>query len=620
MEAIGSGYRPVTLSWQMMFQQLKDIHDLGHASARIPPRIIRWMSTQQRQYRVYGIGLKEPVGIIKHRIKKLNSLGFEWNPSLVNSSDRMKEVEYEEVEQTPERPNETSSASKDIEEKQNPSGKRRERDNSTCLDIYSGSVTGITQRGPGKKWEVRVSLNGGKRKYIGSYETHEEAIEALNRAQGRSAEKTKGKLQNRTKENKQWQVHLHRCGKSTQFGCYQTPTEAAEAVRQAKRKFKVGTGTFVIKNYADRKNRQGITLRGHRPRSKGEVRQERKQRVVGCFETQTEVTDKLRRARNAISENRVVSSSLGETPFVSGKLQKSSRRDQEADRKNERSQHDDESIDENDEDSYGAEESVEAIEQSSKCSKNEETAESIKAVNRLPSSTGTKLELVSSKKMNHLTQIKGITQRRNRKWEVRFFHKGVRRYIGSFNNQADALRALQQERKKVKIEEPVHSNENHVEEVSNDSESVGHQNEEDDDDTSEGGSVEANESSEEEEEANATAYKSSPGHSYFPQVVFKMVNDSSLSSPEILEWLPCGSAFRVKDHDKIGQVLSNYFRHSQYKSFHRMLNLYGFTKHTSGKYEGAFKHPHFHRDKSTEETIVSRIVKASRKGVPTPPT
>lgn len=534
MEAIGSGYRPVSLSWQMMFQQLKDIHDLGHASARIPPRIIRWMSTQQRQYRVYGIGLKEPVGIIKHRIKKLNSLGFEWNPSLVNSSDRMKEVEYEEVEQTPERPIETSSASKGIEEKENPSSKRRERDNSTGLDFYSGSVTGITQRGPGKKWEVRVSLNGGKRKYIGSYETHEEAIEALNRAQGRSTEKTKGKLQHRTKENKQWQVHLHRRGKSTQFGCYQTPTEAAEAVRQAKRKFKVGTGKFVIKHYADRKNRQVITLRGHRPRSNWEVRQERKQRVIGCFETQTEVTDKLRRARNAFNENRVVSSSLDETPLLSGRLRKSSRRDQEAYRKHERSQHDDESIDENDEDSYGAEESAEAIEQASKCSKNGKTAESNKSVNRLPSSTGNKLKLVSSKKMNHLVQIKGITQRRNGKWEVRFFHKGVRRYIGSFNNQADALRALQEERKKVKIKKRAHSNENHVEEVSKDSESVGHL-KEDKDDTSETehGSVEANESSEEEEEANATAYKSLPGHSYFPQIVFKMVNDSSLSSPEV---------------------------------------------------------------------------------------
>jgi hypothetical protein len=36
------------------------------------------MDAQRRQYRVYGIGKKSPVGIIKQRVKKLNSLGFNW--------------------------------------------------------------------------------------------------------------------------------------------------------------------------------------------------------------------------------------------------------------------------------------------------------------------------------------------------------------------------------------------------------------------------------------------------------------------------------------------------------------------------------------------------------------
>ena len=66
-----------TLTWQTMFQQLKDFHDLGHTKG-YPPRMARWMAAQRRQYRPYGIGKKAPVGIIKQRIKKLNSLGFDW--------------------------------------------------------------------------------------------------------------------------------------------------------------------------------------------------------------------------------------------------------------------------------------------------------------------------------------------------------------------------------------------------------------------------------------------------------------------------------------------------------------------------------------------------------------
>jgi hypothetical protein len=265
------------------------------------------------------------------------------------------------------------------------------------------------------------------------------------------------------------------------------------------------------------------------------VNEQGKRRYTGCFDAQSEAKDTLRRARNKFSEKPVASSSLAGTPALSGRLRKTSRRNQETHHKNESLQEDDESIDENDEYSDGACESIEAIEKASKHLKNEERAESNKSVHHSPPSKGTKIKLASSKKMNHLVQIKGITQRRNGKWEVRFFHKGVRRYIGSFNNQADALIALQEERKKVKIKEHTYSNENMVEEVSNDSESVGHQKEEDDDDTSEteDGSVEADDSSDEAEETHSNGFKPLPGHSYFPQIVFKMVNDSSMSSPEV---------------------------------------------------------------------------------------
>jgi hypothetical protein len=74
-----------------MFQQLKDYHDLGHRKG-YPPRIARWMAAQRRQYRPYGIGKKTPVGIIKQRIKKLNSLGFSWEAP-INVDEGAKKVE-----------------------------------------------------------------------------------------------------------------------------------------------------------------------------------------------------------------------------------------------------------------------------------------------------------------------------------------------------------------------------------------------------------------------------------------------------------------------------------------------------------------------------------------------
>ncbi|KAL3767852.1 hypothetical protein ACHAWU_007330, partial [Discostella pseudostelligera] len=71
----GDNGRGVT--WQEMFQQLKDFHELKHR--KIPPRLALWMNAQRRQYKMYGIGMKQPVGIITNRIRQLNSIGFEWD-------------------------------------------------------------------------------------------------------------------------------------------------------------------------------------------------------------------------------------------------------------------------------------------------------------------------------------------------------------------------------------------------------------------------------------------------------------------------------------------------------------------------------------------------------------
>lgn len=66
-----------TPSWQETFRQLHDFHKLGNAKS-LPPRLVKWMDAQRRRYKLYGVGRKKSVGIIKYRIAQLNSIEFDW--------------------------------------------------------------------------------------------------------------------------------------------------------------------------------------------------------------------------------------------------------------------------------------------------------------------------------------------------------------------------------------------------------------------------------------------------------------------------------------------------------------------------------------------------------------
>jgi len=65
-----------SITWQQMFNQTRDFVELGNT--RIPPRISDWLNAQRRQYKMYGIGIKKPTGIITGRIRQLNSIGIDW--------------------------------------------------------------------------------------------------------------------------------------------------------------------------------------------------------------------------------------------------------------------------------------------------------------------------------------------------------------------------------------------------------------------------------------------------------------------------------------------------------------------------------------------------------------
>eukprot|EP00956_Cyclotella_meneghiniana_P017029 scaffold27465_cov59-Cyclotella_meneghiniana.AAC.3 len=357
---------PASLSWQSMFKELKRHHQHNKKNPKnkkpIPSHLVRWMGMQQRQYRVYGIGLKEPVGIIKNRVKLLTDLGFQWNPTLDVLREQEEEVvsddgqEDAQVVQTSNRSSNRKRGSyavskqkedddddeeeEEVEEedvnpyKRHTSSSRRRRSVDSDREgeavaqkqvppplpktnaPFSGGIKGITRSTPHSKWQVRTTDNR-ERIYLGSYEHYDVAVAALreyeeNRHNQYKASKTapaKKKTQKKKAKakggKKKWKVNLNHEGKQIYVGSYDTHAEAADALKKAKQTQVSPEKHEHVKGITKNKRNGHWEVRIDLPKNG-----EKRRKYVGSYSSEAEAIEALNRAQKKLHEDTYDSSML----------------------------------------------------------------------------------------------------------------------------------------------------------------------------------------------------------------------------------------------------------------------------------------------------------------------
>lgn len=97
----------------------------------------------------------------------------------------------------------------------------------------------------------------------------------------------------------------------------------------------------------------------------------------------------------------------------------------------------------------------------------------------------------------------------------------------------------------------------------------------------------------------------------FPAKAHLLITYLTQTKPTVCTFSPDGTSFYVYDQAEFAQTLPQYFKHNNYGSFVRQLNLYGFNssrlKDNNNVVE--WKHDHFHRDR---EDLVNNIKRTKK--------
>jgi hypothetical protein len=93
LESLGFEWNRNDAAWEDRFSELADYHTIqGHC--RVPqnysenPKLGQWAGTQRKQYKLHLGGKKSYMTL--SRIQALESLGFEWKPSIGRGKGRRK--------------------------------------------------------------------------------------------------------------------------------------------------------------------------------------------------------------------------------------------------------------------------------------------------------------------------------------------------------------------------------------------------------------------------------------------------------------------------------------------------------------------------------------------------
>ena len=87
----------------------------------------------------------------------------------------------------------------------------------------------------------------------------------------------------------------------------------------------------------------------------------------------------------------------------------------------------------------------------------------------------------------------------------------------------------------------------------------------------------------------------------------------------IVSWMPSGKSFRVHDREAFSkEVLAEYFRSRNYRSFQRNLSVYQFSRIWSGPEKGAYCHESFVRHDRKLCTMMKRHVTQKKESSPDP--
>jgi hypothetical protein len=106
----------------------------------------------------------------------------------------------------------------------------------------------------------------------------------------------------------------------------------------------------------------------------------------------------------------------------------------------------------------------------------------------------------------------------------------------------------------------------------------------------------------------AIGYESTQGAGTFPLKLYDVLDAADRKGfNHIVSWHDDGNSFKIHNKENfVGDILPLYFNQIKYKSFHRQLNLYGFSRIHKGPTRGSYFHAHFARGNRLLALTISR--------------